>query len=298
MHFFLESLVLVLVLLFAPGARASAYNVTCDDVTNPATCYGVCELKRDECHCVRENRNKKCPKKPKIGYEQDIIDALKSQQARNPFTLLNGCNPFFDPTCQTVPPLADVSPKESTEGKKQDVPVCGIKYDESDDPLGRNLRAKSASLLAKSAQKIDGDCPAFYTLQTYENLVEASRDGAFVTHLGGEFLLCASLMLLTSPASPTFSFRLFLTYIPACGLCSTTNDLAVYMETPNYESALVACFLSNYDLNSGVFPTPAQIGASILCMVQNVGFTIVSLPSELQLVYGCKVLCTDIFSAF
>lgn len=89
-------------------------------------------------------------------------------------------------------------------------------------------------------------------------------------------------------------FCLFLTFL-ACGLCSTTNDLAVYMETPNFESALVACFLRNYSLTSVIPPTPAQIGASVLCMAQDVGFTIVSLPTYLQLVYGCKVSCTDIF---
>jgi hypothetical protein len=214
MHFFLESLVLVLVLMFAPSARGSGYSLTCDNVTNPATCYGVCELKKDECHCVRENSNKKCPKKPKTGYEQDIIDALRSQQALNPITLVDGCNPFFNSTCQTFPPLVDVSQKESKKGKKgkkgkmgkkgsskgkkhtakgnkRNVPVCGIKYEVE--------------------SQLDGECPAFYSLQTYENLVEASRDGAVVTHVGGEYLLRARLML-QSPASLTFSFRFFITY--------------------------------------------------------------------------------------
>jgi hypothetical protein len=209
MQIFLESLVLVLALLFSPGA--STYSVTCDDLTNPATCYGVCELKKDTCHCVREDSNKKCPKKPKTGYEQYIIDALKSQQARDPIELVNGCNPFFDPSCQTDPPLVDVSKKYSAKSKKGsakgkkkgDVPVCGIKYDESD--------GSPASLRGISGQKIDEDCPAFYTVETYENLVEASRDGAFVTHVGGKSFVRAPLML-NSPEYLTFSFSFVFMY--------------------------------------------------------------------------------------
>jgi hypothetical protein len=56
------------------------------------------------------------------------------------------------------------------------------------------------------------------------------------------------------------------------------------MEQPNFESALVECFLNNYNLMSGVFPTPEEVGASVQCVVQDIGFTLVSLPSDLQLV--------------
>jgi hypothetical protein len=101
---------------------------------------------------------------------------------------VNGCNPFFNPLCQTDPPLVDVSRKECAKGKKgsakgkkgSDVLVCGIKYDESDGSPG--------SLRGISGQKVDGDCPAFYTVENYENSVEASRDGAIVTHIGGKSL--------------------------------------------------------------------------------------------------------------
>jgi hypothetical protein len=273
-----------MLLLLWLASFVEPYEVVCEDPSNPATCYGTCKFVRkgkkgkkaeeQDCHCIREKKNKKCPKRPKLGYEPEIINALRSQEALNPYVL--DCNPFLGPPCNdTRPPL----PTVAADDPKIDGPVCGIKYVEEEDgnPPPGSLRSSTTSRDRSGRGRGHGHhshdddevCPTEYTLHTYSTLQEASHDRAYVTHVGG------------------------------CGVCSTTKDLAMYMEnTISMEDVVINCVMQNYNITSGIPIHPDNITDMVGCMMA-LGSTSscaqIWIYNGLDAFFTCGYLCVPLY---
>ncbi|KAG7344804.1 hypothetical protein IV203_032335 [Nitzschia inconspicua] len=86
------------------------------------------------------------------------------------------------------------------------------------------------------------ECSQTYSMKTYKHINKARQDGAVVTHAG------------------------------ACGVCSTTQDLAAFMINPNPEQKVVQCVLSVLS-NPSVIPTPEQLFAMLSCYMRETGFS-------------------------
>lgn len=131
-----------------------------------------------DCWCILANSTSPtCPPEPTdYSTDAELIAALAQQRPTLPPRL--PCNPYEEPTCDTVPTLF---PADATT----DDTVCGLVYPRS-------------------------DC-ARYHLRTFNSSAEAEAAGATVTHQG------------------------------ACGVCSTTQDLAAYMNTTDMTAAGTKC---------------------------------------------------------
>jgi len=79
------------------------------------------------------------------------------------------------------------------------------------------------------------ECPTDYNMFTYKNTDEAKSDGAVVTHTG------------------------------ACGVCSTTQDLAAYMRTPDILTATKHCSKLSLLRGNSRENCLAEIGLSKAC---------------------------------
>mmetsp|Transcript_13394 Transcript_13394/g.22174 ORF Transcript_13394/g.22174 Transcript_13394/m.22174 type:complete len:349 (+) Transcript_13394:290-1336(+) len=195
-------------LLLAIAARAHAHAIRVileddiDDSDDQNKKYASC----GDCFCVTKE-NASCPKRPKNSFDaSDDVEILKSQIALNPYTL--ECDPYGEEPCQMAPP------QNRTLVAMGEEAVCGIRY----EPRSHSTHERSP---ARTVEQIDGwnanankdstaaegssvsrklQCPTYYNLVSYESFDSAKTDGAVVTHAG------------------------------ACGACSTTKDLAAYLE--------------------------------------------------------------------
>ena len=204
---------------------------------NPiATCGG--------CHCIVDTSlsSAGCPaERPKMEYSAATIEALRRQRPINPHELR--CDPYDNKNCQLDPPQDDAI-------DLGDSAVCGIVYqfplnidselasnteylDSADDIFSVGTVKNAAGGQPKQSTNLCPDAPHEYLLISYENEASALADGAIVTHHG------------------------------ACGACSTTQDLAVYLTTPDLTSASKECIkrsLLNQD-------------EGIKCLRDEIGFT-------------------------
>lgn len=159
-----------------------------------------------DCYCI-PGPDENCPnddRKPRMNFTKEEIDHFRTQKALNPFTL--DCNPynyeqFTSRNCTTAP-----SQNETiiALGEKS---VCGIKYAHS--------RIGSSSIRhfwsTREKRRLLQDCPTAYELISYESMAAAHADQALITHTGG------------------------------CGVCSTTKDLAAYLNHPDLTSLGTLC---------------------------------------------------------
>ena len=170
-----------------------------------------------------------------------LITWLKTQKPMNPYTLGN-CNPYTEDNCETQP----AQNRELLE--LQDTAVCAIHYNhykntdgdtgyDSGDEIEKDVELDSGSqnttvvigssngtttptnnnsatisFASSTSPNEDEDCGSYqqkynmYTLHTYASYEDAIFNGGFVTHVG------------------------------ACGVCSTLQDLAVYLSNPDLTS--------------------------------------------------------------
>ena len=199
-----------------------------------------------DCHCIAGTSStgeaNTCPaQRPKMQYSTATIDALRRQRAINPHELT--CDPYDNKKCQLDPPQDDTI-------DLGDSAVCGIVYqfpmnidselasnteylDSADDIFSVGTVKNTAGEQQKQNSNLCPDAPQEYLLISYPNEQAALADGAIITHHG------------------------------ACGACSTTQDLAVYLTTPDLTSASKECIkrsLLNQD-------------EGIKCLQEEIGFT-------------------------
>jgi len=177
---------------------------------------------------------------PKTQYSVATIDALRRQTPINPFELK--CDPYDNKNCQLDPP-------QDYTVDLGDTAVCGIVYqfpstlgagdvlDGGGDGgifgVGTVKNADGEQQQSESNDPACPDAPREYLLVSYPNESAALSDGAIVTHHG------------------------------SCGACSTTQDLAVYLTTPDLTSVAKACLKrSLFNQDEG-----------IACLRNDVGFT-------------------------
>lgn len=184
--------------------------------------FAVC----GDCHCT--NGDDPCPtgdQVPQMEYSSEFVLYLRSLQLTNPFEL--SCDPYEDETCDTVPPLSDLT-------ALGDAAACGVVYEAVPE----------------------GQCPVRYSLQSFASVAELESAGAVLTHHG------------------------------ACGVCSSLQDLAVYIANVNLVDAGTECSIRGIVGDLIVFPEVIPFVDGVQCYMQ-VGYTEVSCDSEEDL-YCCK----------
>jgi len=169
------------------------------------------------CHCIVDptSPTAMCPTDvPRHDYTEEEITTLRLQRPVNPFNL--ECDPYDDENCH-------LSPSE-VYTELGDTAVCGLLYnplmvtsqedmqsifapsDGGGVGLGSQLSAKNSDTRASCP-----NAPLDYVMASYPSREHALADGATVTHVG------------------------------ACGACSTTQDLAVYLSVPDLVNASKYC---------------------------------------------------------
>ena len=169
------------------------------------------------CHCIVDptSPTAMCPTDvPRHDYTEEEITTLRLQRPVNPFNL--ECDPYDDENCH-------LSPSE-VYTELGDTAVCGLLYnplmvtsqedmqsifapsDGGGVGLGSQFSAKNSDTRATCP-----NAPLDYVMASYPSREHALADGATVTHVG------------------------------ACGACSTTQDLAVYLSVPDLVNASKYC---------------------------------------------------------
>mmetsp|Transcript_28930 Transcript_28930/g.84031 ORF Transcript_28930/g.84031 Transcript_28930/m.84031 type:complete len:374 (+) Transcript_28930:218-1339(+) len=213
--------------------------------STPSTGVAMC----GDCHCIPSTsavagESQTCPaERPKTQYSAATVEALRRQRPINPYQLK--CDPYDNQKCQLDPPQDDTI-------DLGDSAVCGLVYqfplnidselasnteylDSADDIFGVGTVKNAAGESQQQAnnQLLCPDAPQEYLMISYDNEQSALADGATVTHHG------------------------------ACGACSTTQDLAVYLTVPDLTTATKECIKRSI-LNQD---------EGIACLENDIGFT-------------------------
>lgn len=156
-----------------------------------------------DCHCVvGSGMGASCPtEKPKTATNYTVA-TIETLKRQRPLNPFNlTCDPYDNNNCALEPPQDDTI-------DLGDSAVCGLIYS---FPMSQIGEIFNAGTYKNAANELCPDAPNEYLMVSYNNKEAALADGAVITHLG------------------------------ACGACSTTQDLAVYLTTPDLHTASKQC---------------------------------------------------------
>ena len=175
-----------------------------------------------DCWCAPSEDD--CPDwEPISDYPVTVQDTLRTQSSDFIYTLVDDCNPYVDSDCETEPTREYV--------ELGDEAACGLHYynkcsrKEFLFKFDNHHSDSNNNAINQAANDDDDDeiCYWFYRMESYPSWGDAEADGAFVTHTG------------------------------ACGVCSTTWDLAGYMNNPTLEEDSIKCTLRGLkDFDDGI----------------------------------------------
>ena len=198
------------------------------------------------CWCIPANNGTgPCPRwEPSSIFRNLTIEAYKGQTPLEIFQL--PCNPYEDATCTTEPEQEMVDIESAVcayqfeDGRGNSIPSLLVHRNDdinaTDDAITAHYGADATTDLAPNEHEyVNGiivDCAMKYRMITYASRAEAEAAGGVVTHTG------------------------------ACGVCSTTQDLALYLSKSPFSGhfySIISRFLSRDEILFSLASCPSSL---------------------------------------